>query len=136
MLGAYKFFQTVSKIYEEEEHLPTAAPASIWHIWLNWSSNKSEFYTSKTYSFSLQQAVKKKLTLLNILVVSGAGMFVDRETNPQPCFQGFLYWWSPENQVEYLSIFVGKGFNGNKCSNCSFVTDPWKKSELFVRKTK
>ena len=55
------------------------------------SSNKSEFYTSKTYPFSLKQAVKKKQTLPNILAMSAAGMLVDGETNSLPSFQGFLY---------------------------------------------
>ena len=78
-----------------------AASVSIWHIKLKGSSNKSKFYTSKTYSFSLQQAVKK-INSPNILAVSAAGIFVDRETQP----------WSPKNEVECVNIFVGKRFNG------------------------
>ena len=70
----------------------------------------------------------KKPTLPNILAVSAAGMFMDRETNSQPCFQGFLYWWSPENEVEYLSIFIGKGlmekFDYCKISSCFELVKP------------
>ena len=84
-------------------------------------------------------------------------MFVDRETNSQPCFPSFLYqWYSPENEVEYLSIFEGKGFNGkiwllqnqflfwagqtcshtfgNECCNSSFVTNPQKKIRVICTK--
>ena len=140
-----------------EERLQTATSLSIWHI--NWKDLqiKVNFTPPKTFLFPYNKQWKKS-TLPNILAVSAAGMFMDRETNSQPCFWGFLYQWSPENQVEYLSIFVGKGFNGKnwllqnqflfcagqtcshsfgkKCFNCSFVTDPWKKSGLFVQKTK
>ena len=59
-----------------EEHLRTCINLTQ----LKGSSNKSKFYTSKTYSFSLQQAVKK-IDPPNILAVSPAGMFVDRETH-------------------------------------------------------
>ena len=100
----------------------------------------------------------KKSALPSILVVNAAGTFMDRETKSQPCFQCFLYRWSPGTEFKCLIIFVGKGFNGkiwllqnqylfgagqtcshtfgNEFCNCSFLTDPWKKSELFVWETK
>ena len=73
-------------------------------------------------------------------------------------FPGLLISMKSVNEVEYLSIFVGKGliqkFDYCKINSCfelskpvyilletnvcnfSFFTDPWKKSELFVRETK
>ena len=133
-----------------EEHLWTATSVSSWQIWLKRSSNTSEFYTSKSYSFYLQEAVEKS-TVPNILAVSAAGIFMDTETD-KTCFSGFLYRWSPENEIACLNTFAEKGFNGKiwllqnhfllwagqTCSytsgnghfNCSFVTDSWKKSVI------
>ena len=124
--NAYVFPRTWQN---SEEHLQTIPSVSSWHIQLKGSSNKSEFYTSKTYSFPFQQALKK---------ISS------------PKYSG--------TEFKCLIIFVGKGFKGkiwllqnqflfgagqtcshtfgNEFCNCSFHTDPWKKSELFVWETK
>ena len=77
-----------------EEHLWTATSVSSWQIWLKQSSNTSEFYTSKSYSFYLQEAVEKS-TVPNILAVSAAGMFMDTATNWQNLFLGILVSMKP-----------------------------------------